>query len=56
MWGLAASEHLHELLDPPGSGLGTLGFLYPVEDGEPVCARQRIPRRLRLWRAGQGIS
>ena len=39
---LAAGEHGHERLDPPGAGRGPLGVLDAVEDGVAVAAVERL--------------
>ena len=46
MNGFAPGQHLHKLLDSPGSGLDLLRASDPIDDGVPVRTRERLKHRL----------
>jgi hypothetical protein len=54
MDGLTSGQHLDELADTPGAGLGLLGASDPVEDGVPVRAGERFEHRTRARIGTQG--
>jgi hypothetical protein len=40
--GLTSGQHVHELRDAPGSGLGLLGASNPIENGVPIRTGERL--------------
>ena len=55
MDGLASGQHLDELLDAPGSGLGLLGASNAIENGVPIRTGERPKHRLSPRIGVQGL-
>jgi hypothetical protein len=54
MEGLTARQHLDELADAPGPGLGPFRRFDPVQDGVAVLAIELLEHRLGAWIGTQG--
>ena len=55
MDGLASGQHLDELLDAPGSGLGLLGASNAIKNGVPIRTGERLKHCLSPRIGDQGV-
>jgi hypothetical protein len=56
MDGLTPGQHLDELLDAPGSGVGPLGASNPIENGVPIRTGERLKCLLSPWVGNQSVG